>query len=212
MKNLITSLFFIVGLIAYNPSQLNAQTYLGVGLRTGIPTGDFADYAGFGLGGGVEIAHMVSDNASIGFTAGYMAFLENDFSEQVTGSSVVVPLLANVRYGFGDSDLQPFVGLGLGYTLVEQTIEYDLSDFGGDVNEFDESYGGFTINPHLGLRYMPSDNMMVFLSADYNYIFNEAEVEVVSDSDPVTGGANVVALDPYAYIGINLGVAFGIGN
>ena len=211
MKKLITTLSFLAGLLILLPNQASSQTYAGVGLRTGIPTGDFADYAGFGLGGGIEISHMISDQASIGFTGGYMAFLENELTDNITGSSVVVPLLANVRYAFSDEMVQPFVGLGLGYTLVEQTVEFDATDLGGGVDSFDESYGGFTLNPHIGVKIAPSDNFYAFISADYNYIFNEAEgVEVVDDSDAVTGGAEAVVLDPYAYFGINLGVAFSI--
>ena len=202
-----TKLFALIACSLIVSLATNAQTYVGIGLKTGIPTGDFADYAGFGLGGGIEVDYMVSDNVSVGFNGGYMAFFDNEIAPNVTGSSVVVPLLANLRYYFGDSPVTPLIGFGLGYTLVSQTTEVSIA---GNTDDFSDNYNGFTINPHLGLRYAPSDRLSLSLTADYNYIFNSVEVDVVEQGDPVTGGANVVALDPYAYLGINLGLAFNI--
>ncbi len=208
MKNLtkifaLSACFLMVSFIS------KAQTYVGIGIKAGIPIGDFAEYAGFGLGGGIALDHMAGENVSLGFSAGYIAFFDNEIAPNVTGSSIVIPLLANVRYYFGDGSFTPLIGLGIGYTLVTQISNVELA---GTTNEFTDDYNGFTINPHVGIRYAPNDKIALFITGDYNYILNEVEVDLIQEGDPVTGGPDVVALDPYAFIGINVGLSFNISK
>jgi len=212
MKKFLTTAICTLFVFA-GTSVFGQGPQVGVNLRSGVPVGDFADYAGFGIGGGVNFNYLVSENFSVGIEAGYMSFLENELSPEITGSSTVIPIIANARYIIGTGDLRPFIGLGLGYTAVNQTVEIDLSAFSGEVEEFDESYGGFTIAPHVGLMYNVVENVNIYLAADYSTILNEAEgVEVVEDDNAVTGGAEAVVLDPYSYVGINLGVSFYVGS
>lgn len=217
MKKLTTSIFFSILALAGFTTQTNAQegSTIGVNLRAGVPVGDFAEYAGFGLGGGINYQYLLTENFSIGIEAGYMSFLENQASQdpsiEINTSSVVVPIIANARYHFGDSDVRPFVGLGLGYSIVEQTATVSVPNF--DPVEFDGTYSGFTIAPHVGATFSLSDATSIYLAADYSYVLNSADLQLVDDSgDPVTGGPSAIVIDPYSYIGINLGIQFALGQ
>lgn len=115
---------------------------------------------------------------------------------------------------FTEERFRPFVGLGIGYSIVQQVTKVDLTASGGEVSEFDGDYSGFTIAPQLGFSYGIADNVNLYFAADYSYILNSAEGVTVEDEqgNPVTGGPQFVVLDPYTYIGLNLGVTFGLDD
>ena len=142
----------------------NAQIRLGAGFMGGLPMGDFGDFAGFGIGGGVSGEYMVTDNIGAGLSAGYILFTE---AEEGLGDWTQIPVHLQGSYHFmPGEDFNFYAGLGLGmnfasYTSPEITI--------GPITIPEETVNDseFAIVPRAGINYMFSDALGLDFSTGY---------------------------------------------
>ncbi len=108
----------------------------------------------------------------------------------VIGSTEHLPPTVSIQYRFGSDSFQPFVGVGLNYTLFssEESILGDL--------DLDESTG---LALQVGFDYQISDRLL--FNATLRSI--DIETDATLDGSPLT----TVAIDPTA-IGLSIGWSF----
>lgn len=130
-------LFLFIGIVSMNfiIAQVNEidinpnNSWLKVGLTTGIPVGDAGDVSNFNLGLDLRGQYMFNPNFAIGLASGYTHyFAKNDFED-----FGVIPVAAFARYYFTKSGI--FIGTDLGY---------------GFLSNIDNNDGGLYVNPQLG--------------------------------------------------------------
>jgi opacity protein-like surface antigen len=143
---------------------------------------------------------MINPNLGAGFSFGWHVFYERkdlatysviiaDKPVDITGIQFsylnAVPLHANIDYYLGEEGnaIRPFVGLGIGTTYFERTVEMGI--YTSTTNSWQ-----FSIQPEAGLLYELSDSMSALLGAKY------------------TQGFSTDALDGQSYISFNVGLAW----
>lgn len=172
-------------------SEINAQkATVGVNLMTGLPMGDWADGNGFGLGGGIDFDYYLTDMFAIGIEAGYVSF-SSDFDDVAT---TMIPIMAKATYFFGEDEIRPYLGLGLGYYLADLT-------FDGESLEIYE--GGLGFSPRAGLQYSLTDALSLNFNVQYNMVLNEVNESVTANGATVTTEAPATN-----YLGFNLGLNY----
>jgi len=75
----------------------------------------------------------------------------------------------NVRYNITDTKLQPVVGLGGGYSWIEEGPYNTFSTVSGSNN----TVGAGTLNGSLGLNYWFTDNVGLFIESKYKNSFKD---------------------------------------
>jgi outer membrane protein W len=161
----------------------NAQMKLGVGGGLGLPMGDMGDYMKMGFGANVSGKYMLNDNMALGLNLGYHMFSAKD---EFGGSDVkftVIPIAPSFTYYFATEGFKPYVGTDLGFYMCKSK---------NDITGYDESATKLGFAPTVGFEYELSDKMGLDVNAKYNYITTE-------------GSATT-------YIGINVGLVFGLGE
>lgn len=150
----------------------NAQIRLGAGAMTGMPMGDWAEFQGFGIGGGISGEYMVTDNIGAGLSAGFMSFAGEDVDLGLFGTIegnpiTMIPIHLQGNYHFMPGEAFNFYGgLGLGMNFVSQTVSF-LDPLSGNTIEETASDSEFAIVPRVGINYMFGDAFGLDLNTGY---------------------------------------------
>lgn len=184
----------------------SAQINVGANFLVGIPSGAWNDPAvvNNAFGGGIEGNYFVTEDLAVGVEVGYLAFAEKDES----GATVtIIPIQIKGEYYFLDDAFRPFVGLGIGYNIVNNKIvtpEINIPPFPViPESTVEGTVNGFGISPRVGALYQVSDLIAIVLNINYNIMFGQ------------TAGGDFEGLevaDATSWIGIGLGARFTIAD
>lgn len=190
MKKIISSLgaLFIV-------CSMNAQINVGGNLVFSYPNGNFGDIAAPAVGGGVEFNFFLGNNIALGIEASYTDFGDNDNSVFDVDMDIV-PISVKMEYYLTETQVRPFIGVGVGYYLVDGSLH-----LGNPQNRLDFDLNGIGVTPRFGVLYNFTETSGVVLNMQYNAMFGQ-------DYD----NANLKALlDPLiktSYFNFSLGYRF----
>ncbi|HPR64275.1 MAG TPA: hypothetical protein PK014_08635 [Thermoanaerobaculia bacterium] len=133
---------FAVCLILVLPLAALAQGDGGFGIKIGSfsPNGDYLDtWYGNMTTLSIVYVHPVARNTTLEYGVDYTkksgdtySYYDPDFDADIYGDSEleIVPLLLTVRYSpCNRTGFCPFFGAGVGYYLVEETLDYDVYDY-----------------------------------------------------------------------------------
>jgi opacity protein-like surface antigen len=138
--------------------ETSGQWSVGVGLETGVPTGDFNTGYSFGIGGLANLRYVIDQNLSFGVKAGYMTFSAKEIAG-LTGNNInVIPILVGAQY---------FLTPPMETTSMRVYAAGDLGLFMLS-NGNSESKFGFA--PILGAQFKAGDKMYVDVHANYTII------------------------------------------
>ncbi|MCC7431235.1 outer membrane beta-barrel protein [bacterium] len=158
MKNLlkIASILPFVGILA--TTNVNAAGLdIGVNGNLAMPTGDFADAAGFGFGAGVSVGKSISSKLSAKLGASYLMF-----GEKNNTTFSIIPILGTVNYYFGGSEkFMPYGSFSLGMYMNSAEFEIGTVKVSTDETKF-----GFA--PGAGFL-MPMGSNKLDVSVNYNF-------------------------------------------
>lgn len=190
MKYLYILSFVLVANLAF------AQNYAAFQYSINVPmgkTGDFISKPSF-RGVTFDYRYEVTPSVMVGFSVGWYTFFEDagyktitSKNDQITASGHQyrylnsVPLLFNVDYYFSESDLRPFVGLGLGTTYNRAEVQMGMYEMEWDPWQF-------TLAPEAGVAYKLSESVSVLGALRYNVSFKSGD------------------LDTQSFLGLNLGI------
>ncbi len=196
MKKIIFILaFFVTGF-----SALAQDTFTSLHYDISVPLSNTQDYIGRGSwrGVGFDYSKKVSGNLAVGFSLGWHVFYERKDFDTYTEGNVSLsgiqfryinsfPIHGNVTYFLGveESDLQPYVGLGIGTTSFNMRTEMGL--FQSETNSWN-----FSMQPQAGFLYRVNYNVAVLAGAKYYTIFKNSKI------------------DAQGYLTFNVGVAWTI--
>lgn len=118
-----------------------------------------------------------------------------------------LPPTLSVQYHFRpDAKFQPFVGLGVNYTLIlDEDLDSDIVAAGIVDFSLDNSFG---VAAQIGADWMINDNWMI--NFDLRMIQIESELKATIDdgiNPPITGKLGDVGIDPWVFA-INVGYGF----
>lgn len=118
-----------------------------------------------------------------------------------------LPPTVSVQYHFRpDAKFQPFVGLGVNYTLIlSEDLDSDIVAAGIVDYSLDDSFG---VAAQVGADWMINDNWMI--NFDLRMIQIESELKATIDdgiNPPITGKLGDVGIDPWVFA-INVGYGF----
>ena len=193
MKKLIA----IVGAIIM-ATAVKAQINVGANFLIGVPSGEWNDpaFVSTGLGGGIEGNYFViEDQLSVGLEVGFLSFSEKE--EGFPISMTATPIIIKGEYYFLDDAFRPFVGLGIGYYLVNMKVTTPAIP--GFVEEMTTTTAanGMGISPRIGASYQATDLIAVVLNFNYNLLFGQK-----ADGEALDNATN--------WIGIGIGARFTI--
>ena len=167
MKQLLSVLLFAVLFTGF----INAQGKMAVGVQGGIalPMGDFGDGFDMGFGGIGTFAYHVNPMLDVTGSAGYLTWGAK--VGDATFSSI--PVLAGVRYYFGQGKFHPYVAgeLGLYFSTVDvpAVVIPGLGTFGGGT----ESGSDFGFGAGAGFLYQLSPKLDLDVNAKFSSIATE---------------------------------------
>lgn len=185
-------------------SSLIASTNTGALAGTAVSVGDDTQF-------GLNIVYMMTDN--IGFELLASSPFEHDlsasgleqygFSTTDIGSTTHVPPTLKLNYFFGDSNsqLRPYLGVGLNYTAFfdDSLSNQARLDLGASNLELDNSYG---VAFGGGIDYKLNDNWLLNAS-----VWN-IDIDTQANFNSSLGRVSVDAeIDPWVYM-ISLGYRF----
>jgi len=175
MKKLfLVAAFAFTGFIGANAQKGNNQ--IGVGVDVGIPTGDFSDGFGVGIGGYVKGMLGVGTAGQVTLTTGYTSFGMKDDLKQAIGadkaSTSIIPILLGYRHNFSGFYAEPQIGyniLGARVKVAGVTASNSDGAFAWAVG-----FGYVVSNFDIGVRYesMHKDsqsNAFVGFHVGYNF-------------------------------------------
>ena len=113
-KIILTTAIAFISVLAFSQKGTNQ---IGIGADVGIPTSDFGDGFGVGIGGYLKGLLGVGSAGQLTFTTGYSTFGMKDDIEDALGvekaSSSIIPLLFGYRHNFSGFYAEPQVGYGI---------------------------------------------------------------------------------------------------
>ena len=145
----------------------------------------------------VDIEASITDNILGGTTSGSLPFGEVEH----------LPPTFSVQYHFTpDAEFQPFVGLGLNYTIfLSEDLDPSWPPLGIVDYSLDDSFG---LAAQVGADWMLNEEWL--LNFDIRWINIESDLKVTLDdgvSAPITGTLGTVEIDPWVFA-INIGYRF----
>ena len=98
------------------------------------------------------------------------------------------PVFADIRYTFSDNKVSPFLAFKTGYAFCDfKTKHYDKISFNFppyDVSDADvRYYGGFLLNPEVGVSISLNDNSDLLFTVAYNYRKTKTRVTTETNID-----------------------------
>lgn len=181
-------------------SSVFAQGSVAVQYSINFPTGNTVDYISSTsfMGTTFDYNYRINPNLSVGFSAGWYTFYENeDYGTYTTEGEVLAisgklykyvnssPLLFTVDYHLASSGpVSPFIGLGIGTTYNRHETQIGIFDLENDSWQF-------TLAPEVGVEIPFSDTVGGYVSLRYNNCFEAAD------------------LDTQSYLTLNLGLLLG---
>lgn len=145
-------LLFILFLTVLCTSFINAQGKIAVGVQGGvaIPMGDFGDGYDMGFGGTGTFAYHVNPMLDVTGSVGYLTW--NGKVDGISLSSI--PILAGVRYYFGQGKFHPYVAGELGIHFTSSKVEFFGVSVSGSSSDFGFGAGAgflYQLGPKLDL-------------------------------------------------------------
>ncbi len=221
MKKLIALAF-----IALTGYTTNAQRLdVGANFLFGAPMGDYTfgdnDLSlplapGAGTGVNLDVNYWFNDAMSVGIEAGFIGFADNNVNldgEPAKTAISAIPFSAKFQYYFLENAFRPYVGLGVGYQIVNREI---TQEFGNLTYEISWNQNGILISPRVGALYQLSDLIAINLNVQYNVLMNsvDGDLEVTTDAfgQKETETFEDIKGDATNYLGINVGVVFSLFN
>ncbi len=131
------------------------NSWLKIGLNSGIPVGDADDFSSFTLGLDLKGQFLVNPNFGIGLATGYTHFFAKDDGEDFG----VIPAAAFARYYFQEKGL--FIGTDFGY---------------GFLTGIDNAEGGLYLNPQIGYH---NQNWNFFAYYQNTFAESDTDLQVV---------------------------------
>lgn len=129
-KVLLLFTLLVAGTTFAQDREVNSEnSWLKVGLTTGLPVGDADDASDFALGLDLKGQYLVTPNFAIGLASGYTHFFGKDGQDDFG----VIPAAGFARYYFQPKGL--FFGVDVGYGFVTNLHNND---------------GGLYLNPQIG--------------------------------------------------------------
>lgn len=123
-------------------SEALPATVFGGSLAAAYPTGDFADFAGIGLGGFMQVAKFFGPHFAFSASFGLLYHLEKK-STQLTE----VPLLVGASYFLGDERQVEFFGQA-GIVNLRSSVELEIASFTETETKFGfQSGAGVRVGP-----------------------------------------------------------------
>ncbi|MEH0157110.1 OmpW family protein [Limibacter armeniacum] len=170
-------LICLLGILAFAFHEANAQRYNAIQYSIAFPSGDLNDYIGEVSFRGVQYDYraLVNPNVSVGFSVAWNVFYDENSDPIENGTLVIsgkqfrytnsVPIYFTADYFQNtDSDVRPFVGIGVGTVYTERKTELGIYQNTCDAWQF-------AIAPEVGVMYDYSDFSGLILSARYNAAF-----------------------------------------
>lgn len=175
---------------------------------------EFGVYGSFGIpmnwdvendilfGGGAFGEYFIMENLAVGLDLGFMVAPEiypsnspvgqgaSEYPDQkyLTQMVTVMPVMATGTWYFSKKDFRPFAGLGLGYTNVSFSGDFNPVIYEAQTGVapdettvaiykdlLNRSQGGFAITPQVGFKYYFSKTVGLYFSARYNILLNSKE-------------------------------------
>ncbi len=180
------------------------KTFLGITLGAAIPFGSYDYYNSninsVGMGAGLNCHYFISDHFAFGISFNFyksglqdskksyldtlfMVAAMNDTTGlqvlSVDGASTLYPFTINLEYFFSPlKKFKPYVGLGLGYYVVNYSVDVvtnkDKPKSFRDVESLNGSNidGNFGISPYFGFLVDFNELMSMNFDVKYNQIFS----------------------------------------
>lgn len=154
MKKVILVLtLLVVGTTFAQDVDFNSKnSWLKVGLNTGLPVGDLEDVSAFSLGLDLKAQYLVTPNFGIGLASGYNHFFGKDGFDDFG----IIPAAGFARYYFQPKGL--FFGVDFGYGFLTNT---------------NNNEGGLYLNPQIGYH---NEDWNFF--AYYQNTFAEHDIDI----------------------------------
>ncbi len=180
MKKLLVIVLFGACVIWTASAQEKGSIHVGAGVDVGLPLGDFSEGYGVGIGASAKGMYGISNEGQATLTLGFLRFGMKDGSDMVSGSTMLIPVLAGYRHRFGDLYGEGQVGL----TTVRTTVKVNgegIGNFSGSSSSTHLGYGagvGYLMDAwDIGLRFQgvsgDGGNLnFVALRVGYNFQLN----------------------------------------
>lgn len=152
---LLFALFAVGTIVAQDVDITSKNSWLKVGVNTGVPVGDTDNISSLSLGLDLKGQYLVTPNFGIGVATGYSHFFGKDGVEDFG----VVPVAAFGRYYFQPKGL--FVGADFGY---------------GFLTNVEGNTGGLYVNPQIGYHNV---DWNFFAYYQNTFADNDFDVQVV---------------------------------
>lgn len=131
------------------------NSWLKLGLNTGLPVGDADDFSSLTLGLDLKGQILVTPNFGVGVATGYTHFFAKDEGEDFG----IVPVAGFARYYFKPKGV--FAGVDFGY---------------GFLTNIDNNSGGLYVNPQLGYH---NEDWNFFAFYQNTFAENDVDIQVV---------------------------------
>jgi opacity protein-like surface antigen len=179
---------------------MEGKTYLGINGGISLPFADYGKNINLGLGLGIQAKYFISDHFVFGanfnfynssFKDDYLRNMDTLFMVvamgdttglkviSVDGNSSLYPFTLNFEYYFSPKQrFKPFVGLGLGFYVINHSIEVitnkekpqffreEESKFGSKIDSY------FGVTPYVGFMVDFNELMSMDFDVRYNQMFS----------------------------------------
>ncbi len=193
---------FRAGVTTVDPNESSDQTRAAGAPFAGVDLGEVGVDSDTQLG--ITVEYMLSNNLGIELLAAtpfqHTVSAKQPLKGVLGGSGEIgdvkhLPPTLSLNYHFNSgSNFQPYIGLGINYTIFfDEDESSELEGIGGDGFELEDSWG---LAAQVGFDYHLSEKWLVNGSVRYIDIETDAEVK-----NSVTGKVTVdnVEIDPYVY-------------
>jgi len=178
MFKLLASTFCLVSFFVSTMAQ-HAPT-IGIGPELGLPSGNFANVSGIGLGASLKIDVLVSANFALTLNGGFMNFFGKHNALQHVKDFAYVPVKAGLKYQLSESFYaEGQIGAGFPLNDGQKTLAVWSPGFGNVFkisgrNRLDLGirYEGWTGKNDQLVVLSKSSNTKGFLGIRFAYLFN----------------------------------------
>ncbi|OBX26924.1 hypothetical protein LX77_00724 [Gelidibacter algens] len=152
---LVFALFIVGTTFAQEVDDITSKnSWLKIGLNTGLPIGDSDEFASATLGLDLKGQFLVTPNFGIGVATGYTHFFAKDGADDFG----IVPIAGFARYYFQPKGL--FVGADFGYGFLTNV----------------DNEGGLYVNPQIGYH---NEDWNLFAYYQNTFAENDVDIQVL---------------------------------